>query len=77
MWGIVIIPCDDHYCLMNAMWACDLCTFSCCLMGKTCEKQQNKTQTATVLAVATVFIGLWTPIAIIHSQYNWCLMIPS
>ena len=61
---------------MNAMWMCDLSTFSGCLMGKTREKWHNiMTQMASVLTVTTVFIGLWTNIYIWYSQrrraYNY------
>ena len=67
---IVIFTCDDHYRPTNTTWARDLYTFSGSLMGKTQEKQQrhNLTQIANVLAVATVFIGLWTLLSIIDGQ---------
>ena len=61
---ILTFLCDDHYRPPNATWARDLCTFSGCLVGKTREKCDNvrhiMTQTASLLAVATVFIDLWT-----------------
>ena len=63
--GILTFPCDDHYRPPNITWARDLCTFSGCLVGKTREKRQSKaycdTHIASLLAVATVFIDLWTP----------------
>ena len=60
--GILSFPCDDHYRPSNATWARDLCAFSGCLMNKTRENQQNKhnmTQVASLLALATVLMGLW------------------
>ena len=33
--------CDDNYRPMNATWACDPCTFSGSLIGKTQEKRQK------------------------------------
>ena len=60
--GIVIFACDDHYRPMNAMRACDLCTFSGYLMGETLDKQlshNRMTQIASVLAVAAVYIFLY------------------
>ena len=68
---IVTFPNDNHYRLMNAMWARDLCTFSGCLISKTREKQRSKvylTQIASALTVATVFIGVLTLIATFYSQ---------
>ena len=63
--GILTFPCDDHYRPPNATWARDLCTFSGCLVGKTRRKNDKVrhivTQIASLLAVATVFIDLWTP----------------
>ena len=64
--GIVIFTCDDHYWPTNATSACDLCTFSGCLMGRLKKSDQvshNMTQIASVLAVATVFVSLWTLIS--------------
>ena len=51
IYGILTFLCDNHYQLLNAMWVHDLCTFSGCLVGKTQE---------SLLAVATVFLDLWT-----------------
>ena len=45
------------------MWTCDPCTFSGCLMEKLEKSDKvihNIPQTANVVAVATVFISLWT-----------------
>ena len=65
--GIVIFNCDNHYRPTIATWAYDLCTFSGCLMGKIREKSDkvshNMTQIASVLAVTTTFISLWTLIS--------------
>ena len=36
--GIMTFPRDNHYWPTIAKWACNLCTFSGCLMGKTQEK---------------------------------------
>ena len=52
--GILTFLCDDYYRPSNATWACDPCTFSSCLMGKSREK--HMTQIASLLAVSTVFI---------------------
>ena len=63
--GILTFPCDYHYRPLNATWARDLCTFSGCLVGKTRENNKARhtmTQIASLLAVATVFIDLWTPL---------------
>ena len=61
--GIVTFLYDDHYRSLNAMWAHDICTFSGCLVGKTRENNEvrhnNMTQIASLIAVVTVFIGLW------------------
>ena len=71
---ILTFPCDDHYRLSNATWTRDLCTFSGYLMGKTRANQQSKAyctympHIASLLAVATVFIGLWTLIFTFYSQ---------
>ena len=58
-------PCDNHYRPPNATWAHNLCIFSGCLVGKTREKQQSALKayhdTNSLLAVATVYIDLWTP----------------
>ena len=53
--------------MTNATWARDLCIFPGCLNGKTREKRQrhNMIPIASVLAVATAFIGLWTLISIL------------
>ena len=62
--GILTFPCDDHYRLQNATWVRDLCTFSGCLVGKTRENDKVRhimIQIASLLAVATVFVDLWTP----------------
>jgi hypothetical protein len=43
----------------NATWACDLGTFSGCLMGKTRENDEvrySTTQMASMIAVATVLL---------------------
>ena len=42
--------------------------FPGCLMEKNDKVSHNMTQIASVLAVAAVFIGLWTVIAIFFSQ---------
>ena len=56
---------DNHYRPTNATWARDLYTFSGCLMGKLkkSDKVSNIAQIANALAVATVFISLWTQIS--------------
>ena len=41
MHRIVIVPHDDHYQPMIAMWTQDLCTFTGRLMDKTGEKQRS------------------------------------
>ena len=63
LYGSVILLCDDHYQQLNTMWARNLCIFSGCLMDNV---SYNMTQIASVLAVATAFIGLWTIIATVH-----------
>ena len=57
------ISCDDHYRPLNATWACDLCTFSGCLVKKNDIVRHIVTQKASLLPVATVFIDIhvWTP----------------
>ena len=62
---VVIFPRDDHYRLTNATWARDLRTFSGCLMEKDNEVRNTRTQIASVLTVATVFVGLLALIAIL------------
>ena len=64
--GFVTFLCDDHYQPSNATWAHNLCTFSGYLMDKTDKVRHSMTQIASLLAVATVFIGLWT--RFIYSQ---------
>ena len=54
-----------HFCVMtitSRRMPCGrtISTFSGCLMGKTDKVRHNITQIAGLLAVATVFIGLWT-----------------
>ena len=58
--GIVTFSCDDHYRLSNTMWARDL--FSLAVWWAKFEKDDivYMTQIASLLAIATVFIGLWT-----------------
>ena len=67
---ILTFQCNDHYRPSNATWVRDLRTFSGYLMGKTRENQQSKAsmaQISSLLAVATVFIGLWTLIFTFYS----------
>ena len=55
--GIVTFPHDNHYRPSNATWVRDICTFS----GQNSRKKKHSmTQIASLLAVATVFIGFWT-----------------
>ena len=58
--GIMTFPIDDHYRLLNATWAHDLCSFSGYLMGKNDKVRDNMTQMINdALAVASVFISYW------------------
>ena len=61
MCSIVIFTCDDHYQSRN----CHVGTQSLHFLwwARHDKVRHNMTQIASVLAVATVFIGLWTPIS--------------
>ena len=53
---IVILTCDNHYQLTNATWVHNLLW----LFDGNDKVRYITTQIASVLAVATVFVGLWT-----------------
>ena len=60
---IVTFQCDDHYRPLNAMLVHNLCTLSGCLGGgggKNDKVRHYMTLIASLLAVATIFICLWT-----------------
>ena len=62
--GILIFPCDDHYRLPNATWAAISVLFLAVWWAKLEKNDKVRyivTQIASLLAVATVFIDLWTP----------------
>ena len=55
--GIMTFTFDDHYALTNATWIHDLCAFSVswAKLEKRDKVRHNMTQTANLLAIATLF----------------------
>ena len=70
---IATFPRDDHYLVTIAMWACDVCTFTGCLMDEI-DKVSLDMTSSDVLTIAIVFKGLSVPIARFHRQSRRGLM---
>ena len=58
MYRIMTFTFDDHYPPTNATWMRDLCTFSVswAKLEKRAKVRHNMTQTANLLAIATIFL---------------------